>query len=152
MSRADAERAYQEMGNVRVDGNYLRLDWGKPVTLPERPIVLRTTNASKNGDSRRNDRHESAGSSSTSDSEAEGSNEQFAFPPNATIVKVEFPNSIRQRVLINRVASYVADCGHEFEQMLMEKEGTNQDYKFLFEQGSPENTYYRWKVNLIISH
>eukprot|EP00916_Digyalum_oweni_P014356 GHVL01023585.1.p1 GENE.GHVL01023585.1~~GHVL01023585.1.p1 ORF type:complete len:1053 (+),score=208.92 GHVL01023585.1:244-3402(+) len=60
------------------------------------------------------------------------------------IVKV--PNDPRIRRLIDRISKYVALEGHQFEQIIMEKEILNGMYAFLFHQASPDHIYYRWRT------
>jgi len=50
------------------------------------------------------------------------------------------------KLTIDRLARYVAQQGHLFEQVIMEREKENERYKFLFEEDSLEKRYYRWRV------
>ena len=49
------------------------------------------------------------------------------------------------RNIIDKLASFVARNGPEFEQMTMEKQRNNPKFNFLF--GGEHNMYYRWKVS-----
>ena len=48
------------------------------------------------------------------------------------------------RNIIDKLASFVARNGPEFERMTMEKQRSNPKFNFLF--GGEYNLYYRWKV------
>jgi len=65
-----------------------------------------------------------------------------------TIV-VEPPVYKLKRKLIDRLAKYVAQEGHPFEQIIMEREsqeGANGNFGFLFKHDTPDNVYYRWRT------
>jgi len=51
-----------------------------------------------------------------------------------------------QKRIVDRLSKYVVQNGHQFEQLIMEKQGREGDYAFLFEHDSPLNKYYRWRV------
>ncbi|CAK0789095.1 unnamed protein product [Prorocentrum cordatum] len=61
-------------------------------------------------------------------------------------VVVEPPPDQRRRRIIDRLAKYVAQEGHAFEQLVMERESPDGNLAFLFQQGSKENVYYRWRA------
>ncbi len=48
------------------------------------------------------------------------------------------------RTIIDKLATFVARNGPEFEQMTMEKQRGNPKFLFLF--GGENHPYYRWKV------
>ena len=54
------------------------------------------------------------------------------------------PDNIRG--IIDRLALYVAEEGHGFEQAVMQREQSNPHYRFMFDSKSAEHLYYRWKV------
>lgn len=49
------------------------------------------------------------------------------------------------KIIIDKLASFVARNGPEFEHMTMEKQRNNPKFGFLF--GGEQNLYYRWKVS-----
>lgn len=59
---------------------------------------------------------------------------------------VEPPEDKRRRRVIDRLAKYVAQEGHPFEQIVMERESPDGTFKFLFQHDSKENIYYRWRT------
>lgn len=61
---------------------------------------------------------------------------------NVIISVVHIDQEIRN--IIDKLASFVARNGPEFEQMTMEKQRSNPKFNFLF--GGEHNLYYRWKV------
>jgi hypothetical protein len=63
--------------------------------------------------------------------------------PSVTVVE---PVSEERRYLIDRTARYVAKDGAALEGSLMQRERSNPAFAFLFEHGSAEGLYYRWKA------
>lgn len=61
-------------------------------------------------------------------------------------VVVEPPADPRKRRIIDRLAKYVAQEGHPFEQIVMERESPEGTFAFLFKHGSGDNVYYRWRT------
>ena len=60
------------------------------------------------------------------------------IPNNAPTVDPEI------QTIIDKLATFVARNGPEFEQMTMNKQRNNPKFQFLF--GGEYNPYYRWKV------
>ncbi|AFZ81594.1 hypothetical protein BEWA_010080 [Theileria equi strain WA] len=52
--------------------------------------------------------------------------------------------------IIDMMATYVAEYGQNFEQMIMSRESPNGLFAFLFERFSSDHIYYRWRVYSII--
>lgn len=61
-------------------------------------------------------------------------------------VVVEPPIDKLKRRIIDRLAKYVAQEGHPFEQIVMERESPEGMFNFLFQHDSPANIYYRWRT------
>ncbi len=61
-------------------------------------------------------------------------------------VKVVIPTDRTQLCLINRMVEFVVREGPMFEAMIMNKEISNRNFAFLFENRSPEHIYYRWRL------
>jgi len=53
-------------------------------------------------------------------------------------------------MIIHRMVEFVVREGPLFEAMIMNKEIDNEMYRFLFENQSPEHTYYRWKLYSVL--
>eukprot|EP00927_Polykrikos_kofoidii_P045087 TRINITY_DN3894_c0_g1_i1.p1 TRINITY_DN3894_c0_g1~~TRINITY_DN3894_c0_g1_i1.p1 ORF type:complete len:1165 (+),score=247.60 TRINITY_DN3894_c0_g1_i1:210-3704(+) len=56
------------------------------------------------------------------------------------------PADTRKRRMIDTLARYVSQEGHPFEQAIMERESPDGNFGFLFQHGTPENIYYRWRT------
>lgn len=69
-----------------------------------------------------------------------------SLPP-APSIPILAPEKSTQE-LIDRLAAFVAEVGHQFEQAIMEREQRNPLYAFLFDSNAPEHLYYRWKVDI----
>ena len=61
-------------------------------------------------------------------------------------VHIEVPAEDSTRAVIDRLALFVAEEGHAFERVVMEREQNNPHYRFMFDASSADNLYYRWKV------
>lgn len=61
-------------------------------------------------------------------------------------VVVEPPADEKRRRIIDRLAKYVAQEGQALEQIIMERETPEGNLGFLFNPGSKENVYYRWRA------
>merc|ERR1719234_2735154 len=61
-------------------------------------------------------------------------------------IKVVIPTDRTQLCLINRMVEFVIREGPIFEATIMNRELANPQFKFLFENQSPEHVYYRWRL------
>ncbi|EOD12424.1 hypothetical protein EMIHUDRAFT_437368, partial [Emiliania huxleyi CCMP1516] len=122
VKRADAARAKDEMNETELLGYVMRIGWGKTVARPTQPITLASIQA----------RASSAASSLPAPRPTGMAPEAVSVPPNHEI--------------IDRLALFVAQEGHPFEQEVMSREAENPSYRFLYDRGSAEHRYYRWKV------
>lgn len=61
-------------------------------------------------------------------------------------VKVVIPTDRTVLCLINRMVEFVIREGPMFEAMIMNRELSNPNFAFLFENKSPEHVYYRWRL------
>jgi hypothetical protein len=55
-----------------------------------------------------------------------------------------------QLCLINRMVEFVVREGPVFEAMIMNREMNNRNFRFLFDNQSPEHIYYRWRLFSIL--
>jgi len=62
------------------------------------------------------------------------------------ILQVNLPDDSKQRFLIDSMALYVLKDGCEFEQLMMMEQQGRPEFSFLFDLGSPEHLYYRWRL------
>jgi len=65
-------------------------------------------------------------------------------------VKVVIPTDRTQLCLINRMVEFVIREGPIFEATIMNRELNNPQFKFLFENQSPEHIYYRWRLYSVL--
>jgi len=56
------------------------------------------------------------------------------------------PEDEHRRHVIDTLALYVLDDGCAFEQAIMERGRGNPLFSFLFDLGSPDHTYYIWRL------
>lgn len=61
-------------------------------------------------------------------------------------VRVKVPSDEKVRKIIERLARYVAQEGHPFEQLVMEREAPEGPFSFLYRHDSDDNLYYRWRT------
>eukprot|EP00727_Mastigamoeba_balamuthi_P013353 m51a1_g8640 putative u2 snrnp-associated surp motif-containing (554) ;mRNA; r:1399-3713 len=121
MRREDAELAKRSMSSATIEGLEIKLQWSKAVPLPVR----------------------AAGAAGAAAAASGGPGAAGAAPQRPAEVVVKAPKSA---ALIDRVARFVYKNGHRFEHLLVMREGSNPEYKFLLEAGSDDNNYYRWRV------
>mmetsp|Transcript_5635 Transcript_5635/g.18148 ORF Transcript_5635/g.18148 Transcript_5635/m.18148 type:complete len:241 (+) Transcript_5635:905-1627(+) len=126
VKRADAARAKDEMNETELLGYVMRIGWGKTVARPTQPITLASIQAR-------------ASSAASSLPVPGGAPRPTGVAPEAVSVP---PN----HEIIDRLALFVAQEGHPFEQEVMSREAENPSYRFLYDRGSAEHRYYRWKV------
>eukprot|EP00922_Rhytidocystis_sp_ex-Travisia-forbesii_P025381 GHVS01037260.1.p1 GENE.GHVS01037260.1~~GHVS01037260.1.p1 ORF type:complete len:825 (-),score=208.96 GHVS01037260.1:293-2767(-) len=62
------------------------------------------------------------------------------------VIHVPVPTDKRKKMLIDLISNYIAEEGHQFEQLIMEKEPKGGPFSFLYDHDSPDNIYYRWRV------
>ncbi|KAK9462445.1 uncharacterized protein V1516DRAFT_662482 [Lipomyces oligophaga] len=67
------------------------------------------------------------------------------------VIKVENPMSLERYRLLNSMVEHVVRHGPDFEAIIMQREQQNPDFAFLFDSGSSEHHYYRWKLFSIMS-
>uniref|UniRef100_G3QBW7 Zgc:163098 n=1 Tax=Gasterosteus aculeatus TaxID=69293 RepID=G3QBW7_GASAC len=66
------------------------------------------------------------------------------------VVKVVIPTERNLLFLIHRMIEFVVREGPVFEAVIMNKEKSNPDYRFLFDNKSQDHVYYRWKLFSIL--
>ncbi|TRY72722.1 hypothetical protein TCAL_00982 [Tigriopus californicus] len=159
MSRIDGERALTNLSGQMIDGHEMRMGWGKPVPIPLHPIyvpppLLKLTlppppsglpfnaqpNSKKDADTWNIGKGPLPGPSS------ERTQESFDKLLYRSTVKVVIPTDRTVLCLINRMVEFVIREGPMFEAMIMNRELSNPNFAFLFENKSPEHVYYRWRL------
>ncbi|XP_063058800.1 U2 snRNP-associated SURP motif-containing protein isoform X2 [Engraulis encrasicolus] len=154
MTRRDAERAMAAMDGKTVMGFEMKLGWGKPVRIPPQPLytpigVLKTSTPPPpsglpfNAQPRDRFRNDFTKPWSRSKDELDKTLSE-------AVVKVVIPTERHLLGLIHRMIEFVVREGPMFEAIIMSKEKSNPDFKFLFENKSQEHVYYRWKLFTIL--
>ncbi|TRY57372.1 hypothetical protein DNTS_024955 [Danionella cerebrum] len=153
MTRKDAERALAALDGKKVMGYEMKLGWGKAVRIPPQPLytpigVLKTTappppsglpfNAQPR-DRFRNDFTKRG-----------RSEDDLAKTLSEAVVTVVIPAERVLLGLIHRMIEFVVREGPLFEAMIMNREKSNPDFRFLFDNKSQEHVYYRWKLYSVL--
>ncbi|KAA8587032.1 hypothetical protein FQN60_000868 [Etheostoma spectabile] len=144
MTRKDAERALASLDGKVIMGLEMKLGWGKPARIPPQPLYtpvgVRATPPPPSGlpfnaqprDRFRNDFTKPLGMSKG----------ELDKTLSEAVVKVVIPTE--------RMIEFVVREGPVFEAIIMNKEKSNPDYKFLFDNKSQDHVYYRWKLFSIL--
>ncbi|KAF9165789.1 U2 snRNP-associated SURP domain-containing protein [Mortierella sp. AD011] len=126
MDRADAAIALKEMDGMELMGYVMKLGWGKAVALPAVPFFVHKDYKAPPKPVKVNVRK--------------------SIPPSSTDIIVHKPKDPQTLACIHRVIEKVLVNGHEFEEVLIEKESHNPTFAFLVDHKSQEHIYYRWKL------
>ncbi|XP_076130412.1 U2 snRNP-associated SURP motif-containing protein isoform X1 [Alosa pseudoharengus] len=154
MTRKDAERAMAALDGKTIMGFEMKLGWGKPVRIPPQPLytpigVLKTsTPPPPSGlpfNAQPRDRFRNDFTKPWSRSK-----DEFEKTLSEAVVKVVIPTERHLLGLIHRMIEFVVREGPMFEAIIMSKEKSNPDFRFLFENKSQEHVYYRWKLYTIL--
>jgi len=158
MSRIDGERSLAALAGKNFDGFEMRMGWGKPVPIPLHPIYVPpsllkfTMPPQPSGlpfncqpDKKDSDRWGLAANNTVVPSDKSES-KKFDRMMARSQVKVVIPTDRSQLCLINRMVEFVIREGAIFEATIMNRELQNPQFKFLFENQSPEHIYYRWRL------
>ena len=158
MSRKDGERALAALSGKNIEGFEMRLGWGKPVPIPIQPIYIPsalmkyTTPPPPSGlpfncQPHQRDRDKFGLASGNIKVPKEPTEKRkFERMISRATVKVVIPHDRTILSLINRMVEFVLREGPIFEATIMNQELNNPQFKFLFENHSPEHVYYRWRL------
>ncbi|KAJ9167639.1 hypothetical protein P3X46_019256 [Hevea brasiliensis] len=145
MNRADGQAAKDEMQGVVVYEYELKIGWGKSVALPSQALPAPPPGhmaiRSKEGAT-----VILSGPSGPPVTSVPNHNSELVLTPNVPDIMVVPPDDDHLRHVIDTMALYVLDGGCAFEQAIMERGRGNPLFKFLFELGSKEHTYYVWRL------
>ena len=158
-SRIDGERALAALSGKQIEGHEMRMGWGKPVPIPLHPVyvppaLLKYTMPPTpsglpfNCQPEAEDREKWGGWVGRPQPVPTEERERKKFDRMLTraTVKVVIPTDRTQLCLINRMVEFVIREGPIFEATIMNRELANPQFKFLFENQSPEHLYYRWRL------
>ncbi|CAG5874583.1 unnamed protein product [Menidia menidia] len=152
MTRKDAERAMAALDGKVIMGFEMKLGWGKPARIPPQPLYtpvgVRAAPPPPSGlpfnaqprDRFRNDFTKPLGMSKG----------ELDKTLSEAVVKVVIPTERNLLFLIHRMIEFVVREGPMFEAIIMNKEKSNPDYRFLFDNKSQDHVYYRWKLFSIL--
>lgn len=123
------------MNGEKLHGMELRIGWGKSVPLPsvQRPGAIPSVEAIL----------PTMASESLSLNVKKGSSID-------DVIEVTIPEDLHLRYVIDTLAAFVVKDGMKFEQLVRQTELDNPAFAFLFEDGSPANVYYRWKLFTLV--
>merc|ERR1719309_1294137 len=168
MARIDGERALAALGGKQIEGFEMRMGWGKPVPIPLHPVyvppaLLKYTmpptpsglpfNCQPDNKDRTRWGLGATGGSNSRPTEVPTDTKQkkqFDRMLSRSTVKVVIPTDRTQLCLINRMVEFVIREGPIFEATIMNRELNNPQFKFLFENQSPEHIYYRWRLYSVL--
>ncbi|TPX53909.1 hypothetical protein SeMB42_g00539 [Synchytrium endobioticum] len=145
MTRQDAATALKELDGKDIQGNRIKLGWGKAVPLPAQPIYVYGGNTGiqmKTG-LPFNAQIPSAGKMFVTGA-------TLAAQSRRPEIRVFRPESEEQVMLIHRMVERVVKHGPMFEAMIMDRELENPKFAFLFQNDTPDHVYYRWKLYSIL--
>jgi U2-associated protein SR140 len=158
MARKDAERALRRLAGKDVMGYEMKLGWGKAVPITTHPIYIPPKlqqyamppiksglpfNAQPLGDVTNLNIDDADLNSYLSDEDAKKRVDEVL---SKTVVKVVIPTERPLLMLIHRMIEFVVREGPVFESIIMSREKTNPNFRFLYEFESAAHIYYRWKL------
>ena len=162
MSRTDGERAMATLLGKTIEGHEMRMGWGKPIPLPMLPVYVPpalqkyimpppASGLPFNCQPERKDADnwglDAVNNPRPCDVPTDSKGKkQFEKMLYRAYVKVVIPTDRTQLCLINRMVEFVIREGPIFEATIMNRELNNPQFRFLFENQSPEHIYYRWRM------
>lgn len=135
VERANAEEARDKMNGRDFFGFRVKIGWGRPQTKSSYEEERKN---SHHRDSRREEHSRKYSSRDTYQSP-----ETKQSPSE---IRVIIPHDSERLNLINKLASFVARDGSDFERKVRDKERDNPKFQFLFDENSLESNYYHWRV------
>uniref|UniRef100_A0AC34QMV4 U2 snRNP-associated SURP motif-containing protein n=1 Tax=Panagrolaimus sp. JU765 TaxID=591449 RepID=A0AC34QMV4_9BILA len=167
MSRKDAERALRTMNGSELNGNEIKVSWGKVVEIPSVPFYVPPALAAMalpdsptglpfNAKPRKSDldnylaKHGHLPELTHIFTEHDPRKADYTKMLRNAIVRVVIPTDRTLLKLIHRTIEYVVREGPQFEAAIMTREMKNPAFRFLYENCQPMHTYYRWKLFSIL--
>uniref|UniRef100_A0A6B2KZC9 U2 snRNP-associated SURP motif-containing protein n=1 Tax=Arcella intermedia TaxID=1963864 RepID=A0A6B2KZC9_9EUKA len=146
--RKDAEKAMNELDAKPFFGKELRVNWGRaiqiaPTTKPMEAPTVRNIGVPPPEIPQISSSLFPTGPMNPIANTANPTNQNPQFT-RAQIVVIT-PDDKTKR-LIDYLAPFVLKDGARFERLLIDREGQNPSFGFLFNLGSSANIYYRWRV------
>jgi len=139
-TRSAAEDAKFNLQGSTIEGNEIRIEWGKAVRPSKGPprYKKKRTKRSDNGAKRAANAPRALNHVPSS---------QIPHKSQITVkIEVKYPIELFERERIDLTAKYVAKDGQSFEKMIMNRERSNRNFSFLFDSQSQNHQFYRWRV------
>ncbi|KAH7416576.1 hypothetical protein KP509_14G097400 [Ceratopteris richardii] len=147
MNRGDAQAAKDEMQGVILFDYEVRIGWGKAVALPAQALPApppgQMAVRSKEGATAK---VAWSGPGAPPPPSISSATAEVVVTPNVPDIHVVPPDDDHLRHIIDTLALYVLDDGCAFEQAIMERGRNHPLFKFLFDLGSKDHTYYVWRL------
>ncbi|KAJ8923649.1 hypothetical protein NQ315_010229 [Exocentrus adspersus] len=150
MARKDGERALRNLNGKDIFGYEMKLGWGKSVIIPPHPIYIPPVLLEIAQPPPPSGLPFNAQPALKDRDVLPKSQEELNDILSRAVVKVVIPTDRNLLMLIHRMVEFVVREGPMFEAMIMNREINNAQFKFLFENQSPNHIYYRWKVYSIL--
>ncbi|KAI9297680.1 hypothetical protein K502DRAFT_323160 [Neoconidiobolus thromboides FSU 785] len=154
MDRESAVSAKNVMDGTVLLGQTLKIGWGKPIIIPEKPFY----DASDKSKVIKTGNPFNARTVASAEVSADFKAVQFSYGrapqpfegQNKNVLRLEVQVKIPQDrtilKLIHQTIEYVLLYGYDFEGHLLQKEANNEKYQFLYDTECDEHIYYRWKL------
>lgn len=147
MNRGDAQAAKDEMQGVILFEYEVRIGWGKAVALPAQALPApppgQMAVRSKEGATAK---VAWSGPGAPPAPPISSATAEVVVTPNVPDIHVVPPEDDHLRHVIDTLALFVLDDGCAFEQAIMERGRNHPLFKFLFDLGSKDHTYYVWRL------
>jgi U2-associated protein SR140 len=146
MNRADGQAAKDEMQGIIVYEYELKIGWGKAVSLPSQALPAPPPGHMAIRSKEGCNLVFSGQTGPPIITSVPNQNSELVLTPNVPDITVVTPEDEHLRHVIDTLALYVLDGECAFEQAIMERGRGNPLFKFMFELGSKEHTYYVWRL------
>lgn len=139
--RKDAEDAKFNMQHEVIQGNEIRLGWGKALSMLRGPVRWRK----KITDVTSRSRPQSV-EAKKKNGDLESQSSHTTMRALDRKITIRGPSDRVLRETIDLLAEYVAKDGQYFEKTIVQRERSNKAFSFLFDAESDASRYYRWRV------
>ncbi|CAB4020463.1 U2 snRNP-associated SURP motif-containing -like, partial [Paramuricea clavata] len=156
MKRKDGDKALIALKGKEIQGYEMKLGWGKAVPIPPHPIYIPPEMQEANKPPPPSGLPFNAQPGKVKDIHNDDAPEIIDMNGISSktlanaVVKVVIPTERPIVHLIHRTIEFVIMEGPIFEAMIMNREINNHQFRFMFDNQSPEHIYYRWKLFSIL--
>ncbi|KAI9216123.1 hypothetical protein BC828DRAFT_394202 [Blastocladiella britannica] len=134
MDRPCAQRAFQTLQGQSLLGFTLRMEWGKPVVLPDHPFHVSPEWLNQQQELQQQRQQEEL-----------QRHREHGLGALADDILVTVPDEPVVRLLIHQTVERVLKWGHAFEQHLVAQARGNIAWLFLTDTRHPDHHYYKWR-------